>query len=87
MGASAEEVDADYMVTYYNYFGVAPGTDRYDAIAKVNIVPSLCLVFGVDDLIAPTMDLSACAENYMRIIGLADEEIRALKARLEKDYS
>lgn len=87
MGASAEEVVADYMVTYSNYFGIAPGTDRYDAIAKDNIVPSLCLVFGVDDLFAPTVDLSACAENYMRIIGLTDEEIRALKARLEKDYS
>ena len=87
MGASAEEVVADYMATYYNYFGVAPGTDRYDAIAKNNIVPSLCLVFGVEDLFAPSVDLAACAEDYMRKIGLTDDEIRALKARLEKDYS
>ena len=27
MGATAEEVVADYMVTYYNYYGVADGTD------------------------------------------------------------
>ena len=32
-----DEVVADYMVTYYNYYGVEPGTDKYDAIANSNI--------------------------------------------------
>ena len=32
MGAGYEEVIADYMVTYDNYYGVKPGTDKYVAI-------------------------------------------------------
>ncbi|MBR5009972.1 MAG: tyrosine-protein phosphatase, partial [Clostridia bacterium] len=41
MGASAEEVTADYMVTFYNYYGVEAGTEQYDAIARANIQKSL----------------------------------------------
>ena len=37
MGATSEEITADYMVTYYNYYGVEPGTEQYDVIANANI--------------------------------------------------
>ncbi len=50
MGASYEEVIADYMVTYYNYYGVEPGTEKYTAIANSNIIKSLQAAFGVSDL-------------------------------------
>ena len=80
MGASYEEVLADYMVTYDNYYGIKPGTDKYQAIADSNIVKSLKLAFGVDDLTA--VNLAAEAEEYLQSIGLRSDEIAALKANL-----
>ena len=80
MGASAEEVVADYMVTYYNYYGIEPGTEKYEAIANSNIVKSLCSAFGVEDLYAA--DLAAEAAAYIAEIGLTEAEIAALKTNL-----
>ncbi len=80
MGATYEEVVADYMVTYYNYYGIEPGTEKYNAIAESNIIKSLCAAFGVTDL--AKADLKAEATEYMKAIGLTDDEIAGLKANL-----
>ncbi|MBR1497016.1 MAG: tyrosine-protein phosphatase [Oscillospiraceae bacterium] len=40
MGASSDEVIADYMVTYYNFYGVTKDDARYETIANSNIVKS-----------------------------------------------
>lgn len=37
MGASEDEVVSDYMVSYYNYDGIAPGDEQYGPIADSNI--------------------------------------------------
>ena len=84
MGASADEVVADYMVTYANYYGVQPGDERYDAIVRSNIAKSLAAAFGVEDIYAA--DLAACAEEYLRGIGLSDETIDRVKARLSASF-
>lgn len=80
MGATYEEVVADYMVTYYNYYGVEPGTEKYTAISESNIIKSLQTAFGVADL--STADLKSGAVGYMKAIGLTDAEIAALTANL-----
>ena len=80
MGASYDEVVADYMTTFYNYYGVVSGEERYDIIAGSNIVKSLQRAFGVEDLKAA--DLAAEAEEYMKAIGLSGEQLAALKANL-----
>ncbi len=81
MGASAEEVVADYMVTYYNYYGIEPGTEKYEAIANSNIVKSLETAFGVEDLYAA--DLAAEAAVYIHEdLGLTQDEVFALRANL-----
>lgn len=82
MGATADEVIADYMVTYYNYYGVEPGTDKYNAIANSNIVKTLQNVFGVADI--KTADLAAEATEYMKEAGLTDTEIANLRANLAR---
>lgn len=82
MGASYDEVVADYMVTYKNYYGVEPGTDKYEAIAASNIIKSLEKAFGVEDL--KTADLKAEAEAYIKEIGLSDDEVAALRANLSR---
>lgn len=82
MGASVQEVLTDYMITYFNYYGVEPGTEQYERIAHSNIVRSLGQAFGVADITAEGVNLAAEAEDYLRQLGLADEEIDALRAKL-----
>ena len=80
MGAAYDEVVADYMTTYYNYYGVTAEDPRYAAIANGNIAKSLCRAFGVADL--QSADLAAEAAEYLEGIGLSDTELAALKANL-----
>ena len=85
MGATADEVIADYMVTYYNYYGVKPDTEQYQAIAKSNIMKSLATAFDIADITAEDVDLAAEAEAFLKEeVGMTEEEIAALKASLGK---
>lgn len=81
MGATYEEVCEDYMVTYFNYYGIEKGTEKYTAILNANIVKTLQAAFGVKDL--ATADLAAEAADYIKEIGLTADEISALKAALK----
>ena len=87
MGAEPAEVVADYMLTYYNYYGVEPGTEKYEAIANSNIIKTLKVAFHVaadyDVSAVTTADLQYGAEQYIKSIGLSDAEIAALKANLK----
>ena len=80
MGASAEEILDDYMITFYNYYGVKQGEKRYDFIRNGNLPISLKIAFGFSDFY--TADLSAAAETYMKRIGLTAKEISKLRQRL-----
>ncbi len=82
MGASCDEVVTDYMLTYSNYYGVEPGTDKYEAIAASGIIESLEKAFGVENL--KTADLKAEAEEYIKELGLSGDEIAALRANLSR---
>lgn len=76
MGASYDEVVTDYLVTYYNYYGIQPGTEKAANIAKYGIVSALQTMFGVEDL--SKADLQAEALDYLLEIGLNAEEIGSL---------
>lgn len=83
MGATAEEVVADYMETYINYYGLEKGTEKYDAVVNSNIVKTLETAFGVEDLF--TADLAAEAEAFaVEELALSQEDVAALKAKLGK---
>ncbi len=84
MGASIQEVRADYMASYENYYGVKRGSEQYDAIASSNIETSIATVLcgmpkGTD---LSAVALAPYAEDYLRRIGLKDAEIAALRAKL-----
>lgn len=84
MGAKLNEIVADYMLSYENYYGVKKGTDQYNAIANSNIVASMTTVVcglpkGTDISGVP---LAKFAEWYLQSIGLTENEISALKAKL-----
>lgn len=83
MGAGVHEVLDDYMVTYYNYYGVEPGSAQYYAIAEGNLKKSLEAAFDVGNLYAKGISLSDEAAAYMQEkLGLSAEEVSALKAKL-----
>ena len=83
MGASADEVVADYMVSYYNYYGIGSDSPNYEAIADSNIRKNLAASFSVDDI--SKADLAACAQAYLLACGMTQAEIDAVKARLGTD--
>ncbi len=80
MGATAEEITTDYMVTYFNYYGVQPGTEQYEVIAASNIQKSLAAAFGMTSIFEG--DLQAAAVKYLTAIGVSAEDIAAVQANL-----
>ena len=81
MGATMDEVIDDYMVTYYNYYGVEKDTEKYDAIVKNNLIKVLETTFNVDDVYKA--DLVAEAEAFLvEDAGLTADEVAALKTKL-----
>ena len=74
------------MTTFYNYFGVTKDDARYEPIVNSNIKKSLIKAFTFKkkdkkrDL--KTADLAACAQKYLKKIGLTNAEIKALKKNL-----
>jgi len=87
MGASAGEVVEDYMITYYNFYGIGPDSEQYERIARSNIMASLAAAFGIDAIDGDGVDLAAEAEAYLLEIGMSEEEINNLKAQLAQDYA
>lgn len=83
MGASAQEVMNDYMVSYYNYFGVEPGTEQYTYILETNIVASLATAFDIEDIRADGVDLAAEAAEYLvEKLGLTEAEVAQIRTNL-----
>ena len=86
MGASAQEVIADYMTTYENYYGVEPGSECWQRIAESNIAATLASVFGVEDICAEGVDLSAQAKEYLTgKLKLTQDEVNRLILCLSGD--
>ena len=81
MGANINEVTNDYMTTYYNYFNVLPNTEQYEIIKNKNIVKSLSKAFNTEDL--ANADLSKLCEEFLLSIGVTEEDIELLKAKLK----
>lgn len=84
-GATLAEVVADYMVTYYNFYGITADSEQYAKVADSNIKASLARAFGLESL-TESADLAACADAYLKAIGMTDAEIAALKTNLAKAY-
>ena len=86
MGATADEVKADYMLSYYNLYGIGPGDALYEPAYEKLLGAQLANAFKVEDIADPGVDLAACARRYLAAIGLESGEIAALQGRLAVDY-
>lgn len=80
-GASYEEVTEDYMKSFDNYYGIDKKDERYELILKENLVKSLRKAFGTEDL--EGADLEEEAAEYLRILGMKQKDIDALKDNLQ----
>lgn len=84
MGATKDEIIADYMQSYINYYNVQPGTEKYTLIMQ-DVLDMLKVIAGTSDL--EKADLAAGAKNYLLQGGMKAEQIDALKARLSSKIS
>jgi hypothetical protein len=81
MGATLDEIIDDYMLTYYNYYGVEKGSEKYNAVVKNNLIKVLGTTFKVDDVYKA--NLTAEAEAFLiEDVGLTADEVASLKAKL-----
>lgn len=84
-GATYDEMLADYMKTYDNYYGINPQSDpeKYDAISGLNFDGMLQYLANADDgADLAAIDYTEPARNYLRKGGMTDEQIDALVKRL-----
>lgn len=82
MGASQEEIVADYMVSYENYYHVKKGSEQYKLISEVAVGMLRDLAGLEKDADLSKVDLRKAAEDYLSAIGLTGEQIDALKTNL-----
>ena len=82
-GASCEEMVADYMLSYVNYYGIEPGSDKYEMIAEKNIMDMIRTVAGLEKGASlEGIDLKAAAEAYLAAHGMSAETIAQVEANL-----
>lgn len=84
MGADFDEIVQDYMITYYNFYGIEPGSEIYEKIAKTNIEKNQETALELNTLVGT--DLKQAATDYLKRIGLSDETIVKLREKLGSDY-
>lgn len=89
MGATAEEITADYMASFENYYHVEKGSEAWNRIAASNIVKDLLKLTGAaDESALAGADLAAAAAAYLTEgIGLTAEQVTALRDRLSTPVS
>ena len=89
-GADFEEIQADYMITYENYYGItqAEDPDKYDAIVENLFVPMFDSIVNKPEVYLTanylgSVDLAAAAERYLLESGMDQATIDLLKSRLQ----
>lgn len=79
-GASSEEIAEDFMLSFYNYFSVMPGSKEYEFIVSHEIRSFLASMLGVKNI--DDVNLYLAAEKYLLKIGVASEDIEKVRKKL-----
>ena len=80
-GATYEEIVADYLVTYYNYYGVTPDKDAEVCNSLVSLRLNTCLMYyaGVsDESLLPKLDFAKAFADYLLSHGMSQQQLDAL---------
>lgn len=79
--ATLEEMEADYMISFENYFGVQKGTDQYKIIAQT--IPDIFKTLNNGKPVT-NKNVKRVAENYLlNTVGLTPSELSMLKVALQ----
>ena len=85
MGADLEEIIDDYMISFYNYYGITEDAEpeRYRAVLDNNLMAMLYHVTGTStpEELAQA-DLEAAVTDYLLCAGMAEADIITLKEKL-----
>ena len=74
MGWNEAQIVADYMQTYTNYYGIEPGTEKFDLILEKNIMEMLCIMAGLEPGTSlAEIDLKAASETYLLNNGMDEK--------------
>lgn len=85
MGAELEEIVDDYMISFYNYFGIDKETqpERYEAVLNNNLYAILYHVTGANTYEELTqVDLESAVRKYLIDAGMTEKDIAMLKDKL-----
>ena len=83
MGAGTEEIEADYMLSFANYYGTAPGTAQYETVLEKNIREMMRVIAGLEKGASlENVDICAAAENWLLSAGVPREDLDMLKDKL-----
>ena len=85
-GAGYDEIVADYMITYDNYYGITNENDekRYNLIVEQVLNPMINGMAGEEISDFAKADLTTYAEKYLADGGMSSEQITALKEKISK---
>ena len=81
MGADYEEMCADYMATYENYYNInkTETPERYNAVVSLYFDSFLEYLYGTDDIDAlKAADYTETAKGYLSDCGMTEQEIEQL---------
>ena len=85
MGATLDEIINDYMLSFYNYYGIDKEHEpqRYQAVLDANLMEMLCHVMGVESVEnLEQINLETAATAYLINAGMSQEDICTLKEKL-----
>ena len=85
MGAELDEIIDDYMISFYNYYGISKETEpeRYETVLNNNLFAMLYHVMDVDTYEElKKVDLESAATKYLLRAGMTEADITALKNKL-----
>ena len=85
MGAQLQEIIDDYMLSFYNYYGIdkEKEPERYETVLNTNLFTMLYHVTGTDTIQElEQADLESAVINYLLKYGMSESDILTLKDKL-----
>ena len=85
MGAELQEIIDDYMISFYNYYGITKENEpeRYEVVLTNNLFAMLYHVTGTNSYGELTqVDLESAVTNYLLNAGMREDDILTLKTKL-----
>ena len=89
-GATYEEIVADYLVTYYNFYHITPENDRDVCNTLVSLKLNPCLMFYAnvsEEAQLPGVDYAKAFANYLLSHGMSQQQLDALVQALTVQHN